>query len=378
LGDEEGKRKRAKANEALAGLGVYRKEKIEVLRGEPDTPNADYAVTISKRFFDLAARAEALKAPQQELDAVRAHFARLENYGFIRIGQVELNENSEDDAGRIHFTVELQATHGLRRLWFHEPSLFFGAVPLRGVQSPLGLQLFFIARLVLYLGSWIAVLLGVVITSFFVPNMLQKGAIDLLLVKPIRRSLLLFFKYVGGLTFIFLANAFAILGVWLVLGLRSGIWANWMLLLIPILTFFFAILYSVSTLFAVLTRSTVTAILVTIGAWLMFFVVGAMNTVFEAFAREEVVQKKPVEERVFADSTIGSIVGAIHRVLPRTSDLDELSMLLVFSDFMTGGYLAPEEILSGERNWWESFGVSTAFIIVMLGLACWRFARKDY
>jgi hypothetical protein len=68
----------------------------------------------------------------------------------------------------------------------------------------------------------------------------------------------------------------------------------------------------------------------------------------------------------------------VHRALPRTSDLNELSALLVFSDFIAGGYLSPERALSGERNWWESFGVSSAFIAVMLGLACWRFARKDY
>jgi hypothetical protein len=29
-------------------------------------------------------------------------------------------------------------------------------------------------------------------------------------------------------------------------------------------------------------------------------------------------------------------------------------------------------------NWFESFGVSQAYMAVFLGLACWRFARRDY
>jgi hypothetical protein len=35
----------------------------------------------------------------------------------------------------------------------------------------------------------------------------------------------------------------------------------------------------------------------------------------------------------------------------------------------------------GDREpfqWGESVGVSLAFIAVMLGLACWRFATRDY
>jgi hypothetical protein len=33
---------------------------------------------------------------------------------------------------------------------------------------------------------------------------------------------------------------------------------------------------------------------------------------------------------------------------------------------------------AGRPPWWESVGVTAAFIAVMLGLACWRFTRADY
>ena len=114
------------------------------------------------------------------------------------------------------------------------------------------------------IGSGIAMLIGIVITAFFVPNMLRKGTVDMLLVKPISRVTLLLYKYVGGLTFIFLNTVVAVGGVWLALGLRSGVWATGFLVMILVITFFFAILYSVSTLFGVLTRSPIVAILLTL------------------------------------------------------------------------------------------------------------------
>ncbi len=381
--------RRGKGKDNLPDLAgsPYRLENVKVLGGTPDSPDADYGLTISKMYVNEDSAEKVRQAPEAEIAAVRKHFARLEQYGFYRVGAVAVAEKPATKPFNVDYVVELRSTPGTRRIWLHETSLFFGAVPL-GIANifrmadieglPLGFELFIIAQLIFSTGSWIAVLLGVIITSFFLPNMLQKGTVDLLLVKPIGRTPLLLFKFLGGLTFIFLINAFAIVGIWLALGVRSGIWAHWTLLLIPILTFFFAILYSVSALLAVLTRSTVTAILVTIGVWFLLFGVGATHQHLEGKAREEERFKVPEDKRVFSENVFRSVVDAIHRLLPRTSDLNELTALLVFSDFMTGGYLAPEDVLNGERNWWESFGVSTAFIAVMLGLASWRFSRKDY
>lgn len=377
-GTDRKRKKQAKQEEFDFAGGVYRLEKVEAKNGPADSPDADYLLTISKMFINDEAAAKARQQPESEIQAVRRHFGRMEQHGFYHIGAVRVPPGEPRKDVEVDLEVEFQATRGTRRLWLHEPSVFFGLLPLDELAAPLGFQLFIVADFVLSLGAWVAVLLGVIMTSFFIPNMLQKGTIDLLLVKPIRRSILLVFKYIGGLTFILLVNAFAIVGIWLVLGLRSGVWAYWVLLLVPLLTFFFAILYAVSTLFAVLTRSTVAAILVTIGAWFSFFVVGALNQFFENMAHMEETAKVPLEKRRFSDNTFGTVVNVIHRVLPRTSDLDQLADLLIFSDFMTGGYLAPEKVLPAERNWWESFGVSLAFIVIMLGLACWRFAVKDY
>src|SRR5436305_6463134 len=83
------------------------------------------------------------------------------------------------------------------------------------------------------LGAWFILLLGVVVTAFFIPNMLRKGSIDLLLTKPLHRATLLLFKYIGGLLFVFLNLLVVVVGIWLVFGLRTGIWSWGFLVSIP-------------------------------------------------------------------------------------------------------------------------------------------------
>ena len=357
--------------------GFFKLDKVDVLNGEPDSPDSEYRLTVSLHLPGREKTDETLADPTAALAQLKEHFALVEDVGLIRIGAVRLAREAQNpDESKVTFLVDTQPTAGTRRIWFSEPSLFFGSIPLTDIQGPLGFQLFFITRLVIYFGSWIAILTGVVITSFFIPNMLRKGTIDLLLVKPISRWQLLLYKYLGGLTFIFINNAYAIVGIWLVLGLRTGVWANYSLLLIFALTFVFGILYSISTLFGVLTRSTVTAILMTIGCWFIFFLVGSVHSLFEMNKRIE--QSKPQEQRTWTNNPVGKVVGGLHAVLPRTAELDQLSEMLIFSDFLTGSLREVRKLDPSNRSWQESVLVSGIFIVILLTLACWRFSTKDY
>ncbi|HKA07581.1 MAG TPA: hypothetical protein VKD71_10010, partial [Gemmataceae bacterium] len=123
------------------------------------------------------------------------------------------------------------------RNWPHHVSLFFGAVSLKQMAGShsLGQVVYFIMNnLVNGIGAGIAIVLGVIVTSFFIPNMLRKGSVDLMLAKPITRPMLLVYKYIGGLSFMFIFATAAIGSTWLVFGLRSGLWNPKFLLLIPV------------------------------------------------------------------------------------------------------------------------------------------------
>src|SRR5262249_52818985 len=135
---------------------------------------------------------------------------------------------------------------------------------------------------------------------------------------------------------------------------------------------------AVSTLMAVLTRSAVTAILVTIGAWFVLFLVGTLNQVFDNNKRVEEAKNLPTPERRWENNAFAKVVGVIHTVLPRTSDLNQLSTLLILTDFMTGSWTEARKLDPQKVEWGESVLVSGLFIALLLAISCWWFARKDY
>lgn len=129
---------------------------------------------------------------------------------------------------------------------------------------------FLVSRLVGNIGVFIALL----VTASIVPQMLDSGAIDLLLSKPVSRPLLFLSKFFGGCTFILLNATFLIAGLWAIVGWRFGIWSDGLLWTIPVFVFVFAIYYSVSTLAAVIWRNAVVSIVVSILFWAVCFAVG--------------------------------------------------------------------------------------------------------
>jgi ABC-type transport system involved in multi-copper enzyme maturation permease subunit len=359
--------------------GRFHLEGLRVVKGDADSPDSDYVLTVSMRAASEEQAIQIQFAPDVTIAKLRQQFAVVEKLNLLKVPHVRLlaeHSKKDNDGPTLYFEVETEPTDATRRLWPFEPSLFFGAIPLGG-NVPLGVQLFLIASVVLSIGSWVTILVSIIITAFFIPNMLRKGTVDLMLVKPIRRSAILLFKYFGGLTFIFLNTTLAVVGIWLALGLRSGVWANSFLLMICIITFYFATLYGVSTLFGVVTRSAIVAILMTCGAWFLFFLVGTVNQVFEQRRQTEESRKLPPDKR-WGDSTFAAVVKAVHKVTPRTSDLNQLANRILLSDFLTGELKNAVELQQTSLTWKESFAVSGIFLVLMLGLACWWFATKDY
>jgi hypothetical protein len=279
--------------------------------------------------------------------------------------------------------------------WPHQVTALF-VLDVPGFHIPLRQGVYVVENnLVSGIGAWVALLVAVIITAGFIPTMLAKGSLDLIVSKPVGRPRLLLYKYLGGLTFILLLTAYAATGVWVATGVRTGIWAPNFLLVIPILTFYFAVLYSVSTLAAVLTRSTIVAILATGLAWALLWGIGKVNDGIEDRREAEAkdaageLPKNPADIARRADPNAPlwfvipkasfPVFTAIHAVSPRTYQLDErlgrviAEGVLTPNQLKTQGYDAPPR-----ASWAEMLGVSAGFIAVVLGLACWRFSARDY
>jgi ABC-type transport system involved in multi-copper enzyme maturation permease subunit len=374
----------------------FRLDRTQVLNGEPDAPESEYEVVLGRVNWDNQPMlmdhdgpqpqpAPEKKEPVQEdprevLKAARDLFQDAEDLGFLTIGTVEFINGPADEKGLQPIRVTLQGNAKTHRIWATQPS--FATFPLDGLSQPLGYLIYTLASVVLSIGAWVAVLAGIVITAFFIPNMLRKGTVDLLLVKPINRWTLLVYKYLGGLVFIFLNTSYAIGGIWLVLGIRSGLWANGALIMIFSITFFFAILYAVSAFVGVMTRSTIASIMVTIAAWFVFYLIGVFYSGISLVDRMEKEMEKQghakKEEDRWGSGYIAMSIRMLHFVTPRTSDLNSLNDMLVFTDFMTGNLRDMGKFDTSEVNWLESLIVSTLWIAGFLALAALWFTYKDY
>ena len=430
--------------QAMDRLFQARATKFEVtevapLAGEPDASTSTFNVKLKALFNTTDAATKAKADPKAVETFIKQNFGLLEGRHMMDAadvhftgweGEIPLLGGLFGKGGGLKGTFELEArpTPVTFRFWPNRLSVLFGALNLSG---PAGFPLFQLIYqieniLVGVVGSTIAVLVSIVISAFFIPNMLRKGSIDMLLVKPIGRVPLLLYKFVGGLTFIFLNTVVAVVGVWAALGIRSGVWAPAFLETILVLTFFFAILYSVSTLFGVVTRSPIAAILLTVGVWAVFFIIGMIHLVIQQFrtmdrmtqaiqaqigeegvkALEEAQDRNPNNPQApgrrgprldlfrFHENWFTQTIYVLHLILPRTNDLYQITDRQLLHDLAFGELTPPPaadkppaklpggielpQVAEKPPPLTEVIGVSMAFIAVMLAIACFWFVTKDY
>lgn len=164
-------------------------------------------------------------------------------------------------------------------------SIFFGAVhfedPRFAAGKPLAKALIlgvFSTFVVPIWLAWGASILALVSTTTVFPDFMSDGAIDLVLSKPLSRFKIFFVKYLGCLLFVLLQVAIFCAGVFFVVGLRIHEW-NWMIFAaVPVVLAYFSYLYAFNVLMAVLTRSSIAALLFTILFWFLLFIAQSAET----------------------------------------------------------------------------------------------------
>jgi hypothetical protein len=160
--------------------------------------------------------------------------------------------------------------------------------------------------------GWIGIVLTVIATGNIFPAMLERGVIDVLLSKPISRPRLFFYKYLSSMVFVGFQGIVFVLLTFLVMGLRWGVWVPGYLLSVFFLVLLFSYVYCVSVFVGVFTRSTVAAILLSLGAWFAFAMVHQAPMIFDTFPE--------LKER----TALYRVVKAVSWIPPKTGDFDYL------------------------------------------------------
>ena len=101
---------------------------------------------------------------------------------------------------------------------------------------------------------WIMIF-GMFGVAGLIPSMLEKGTIDLFLSKPLARAELLMARALGAVSGIALNLIYFFLGVWLIFGLKVGVWHSGFLSSIIYVVYAFVCFFSVVTFVGLITKS---------------------------------------------------------------------------------------------------------------------------
>jgi ABC-type transport system involved in multi-copper enzyme maturation permease subunit len=185
-------------------------------------------------------------------------------------------------------------------------------------------------------------------TANFIPTMLEKGSIDLLLSKPVSRSQVIWGKFVGGTLMVLINIAYFIIGFWALIGIKFGVWDASFLLSILLITFTFMVLYSLVILIGILTRSSALSIMVS------YLVILILSPLLAARDRISFLIDNPVAE-AFTDG--------LYYIVPKTSELGSITNNLVLQKSIES---------------YQPLISSLLFMILTLALTIIIFSKKDY
>jgi len=206
-----------------------------------------------------------------------------------------------------------------------------------------GIKMFIIYPL--YAGG---LFLSIFSVAGFIPTLLEKGNIDLILSKPVSRSQVILGKFFGG-TFMVFSNIFYIIFMlWVLIGIKFNVWEASFLLSAFTITLAFASIYSIIILVGILSKSSTFSLVI---SYMIFFIfspiLSSRNAIF-----------------AFVDNNFWkSIFEILYYIVPQTSDLSTITTSLAVGNSV------------------DSFNpiiFSFVYIILIIMGAIFIFRKKDY
>lgn len=192
-----------------------------------------------------------------------------------------------------------------------------------------------------------AMFVAVFASATLIPAALERGRVELLLAKPVRRWQVLLARYGANLLVVALNNCYLIFGVWLIFGWKAGVWNVAFLHAILTTTFMFAVLLTVVTLVSVFSESAALATMITFGLMVTSPVLAQHKMMMKLLGSEW-------SRRAWM---------AVYQALPKFFDVGRLNTDLVLG--------RPVES-------WAPIWTSAAFGLVVLAAAVFWFEKRDY
>lgn len=189
--------------------------------------------------------------------------------------------------------------------------------------------------------------LAVFASAGLIPAVFEPGRIELLLSKPVERYHILLGRYIGNLLVIAANVFYLVFSVWVIFGIKTGVWTAGFLWSSVLIVYIFAVLLTVVVLVGVLWESAVVATMVTFGIMLM----------------SPILAQQSILERLLSSEWSRNVVRVMYYALPKVFDVGRIVRGLVLGDPV--------------GNWMPIWS-SALFGVVILSTGLYVFARRNY
>ena len=189
--------------------------------------------------------------------------------------------------------------------------------------------------------------LAVFASAGLIPSVFEPGRIELLLSKPVERYHILLGRYTGNVLVIAANIFYLVFAVWLIFGIKTGVWTAGFLWSSVLTVYMFAVLLTVVVLVGVLWESAAVTTMVT----------------FAIMIVSPILAQQPTLERLLTSETSRNIVRGAYYALPKVFDLGRIARSLVLGDRID--------------NWMPVWS-SGLFGVAILSAGIYVFARKNY
>jgi len=197
-----------------------------------------------------------------------------------------------------------------------------------------------------FLYTW-GMFLAVFASAGLIPSVLEPGRIELLLSKPVSRTHILLGRYVGNVLVVSCNIVYLVLGVWIILGVKTGIWSPMFLVSIATTIFIFAVLLSVVIFVGVLFESAALSTMIAVGLMIMSPILAQTSTML----------------RLLSSEWSRQVWRTLYYSLPKVYDLGKMTL---------------DAIQSRTFNGYMPIWTSAVFGAVVLTGALLIFARRDF
>jgi ABC-type transport system involved in multi-copper enzyme maturation permease subunit len=190
-------------------------------------------------------------------------------------------------------------------------------------------------------------LLAILASAGLIPTIFEPGRIELLLSKPVSRTHILLGRYLGNLLVIAANIFYPVIAVWLIFGVKTGVWTPSFVYSSLLTVFMFSVYLAVIVLVGVQWESAVVATMVT-------FVIAVISVIL--FFKSGI-------EKLLSSEWSRDIVRGLYYLLPKVVDIGKM---------MT-------DVIKGQPiESWMPFWTTALFGLACLGGGLYIFEKKNY